>query len=203
MSDGNFASGREAHSQANGSIPGRSYSHSVSTVPDSILYQNIMFSKNEAPPIPELPETQQANYINITPQPLYQNMMFSKNEAPQIAERPETRQANYINITPQPGLSRKSSEPAPLQNYENLHLGKGMSPPLSSSAMANSSPLATSPPELIPGRDPMGTYADLDLPKTCTPRPVPNKDEIFQYSFYEFRGNGSDTQDQRRAGRRD
>ena len=137
MSDGNFTSGREAHSKANGSIPGRSYSHSVSTVPDSILYQNIIISKNGAPPIPELPETQQAN---------------------------------YINITPQPGLIRKSSEPAPFQNYENLRLGLGMSPPLSSSAMANSSPLATSPPRLIPGRDPMGTYADLDLPKTSTPR---------------------------------
>ena len=110
MSDGNFASGREAHSKANGSIP----------------------------TIPEWPETQQPNYINITPQPNY-----------------------ILNITPQPGLHRKSS-------------------------MANSSPLATSPPRLIPGKDPMGTYVDLDLPKTCTPRPVPNKDDFVQYSFMNF-----------------
>ena len=32
----------------------------------------------------------------------------------------------------------------------------------------------------------MGTYADLDLPKTCTPRPVPNRDEFVPYSFMNF-----------------
>ena len=112
--------------------------------------------------------------------------MISKNGAPPIPELPETQQANYINITPQPGLHRKSSDPAPLQNYEKLRFGKGISPPLSSSAMANSSPLATSPPLLIPRRDPMGTYADLVFPLNEHPQNSRPNYDFVQYSFMNF-----------------
>ena len=101
------------------------------------------------------------------PTALYQNLSLSasKNVTPQIPELPEQQQVNYINITPQPSLSRKTSDQSQqLQMYENLHIQKAVSPPLSAVS------LASSPPRLVSG-EPMGTYADLVLPNnTSTPK---------------------------------
>ena len=78
MSDGNVTfSGNKQISKPNGSIPGRSYSHSGSALPDQVqLYQNVrivpgMTVPPSSSPIPEVQESplqQQVNYMNITPQ---------------------------------------------------------------------------------------------------------------------------------------
>ena len=99
MSEGNFGtpagenSRDKPHSKGNGSIPGRSHSHSTSSAPDQNLYQNMVVPA-PAPPIPEVAESPQpqANYMNITPQV------------------PDQPQQTYENLKPGHGIT---SPPAP------------------------------------------------------------------------------------------
>lgn len=93
----------------------------------------------------------------VPDQPNYQNVTVSKIMPPSIPEVPES-QGNYMNLTPQPSLSRKQSD-QPQLTYENLVVGS-----------AGPRPLVGTPPRLI-SKDPHSTYADLDLPKTSTPKP--------------------------------
>ena len=99
----------------------------------------------------------------VPDQPNYQNITVSKSltpakiTPPAIPEVPET-QGNYMNLTPQPSLVRKQSD-QPQQTYENLVVGS-----------AGPRTLVGTPPRLI-SKDPHSTYADLDLPKTSTPKP--------------------------------
>ena len=187
MSDGNFSvsggnssSHKKAHSPGprdNGLIPGRSYSHSASSVSDSAahhqqMYQNVSISKtgtvasvipevNETasppPPPPSQLQQQQVNYMNYTPQ--------QTNTSASSASR--------INTTPQPSMvGRRESElktphrDTELQTYENLRVGKGVTSPPSAAAHHT-----TSPPRM--GGPAMALYADLDLKSpsgTSTPK---------------------------------
>ena len=179
LSDGNFATSSKkstSGTRGNGSVPGRSHSLSMPSMPDS-MYQNISISKKSpAPAIPELNESdsaspppqqqQEVNYMNITPKS-------------SIA---------HTNNTPQPSAgSRRDSElnklhppkDSDLKMYENLRLGKGVtSPPI------NLHHHAASPPRV--GGAAMALYADLELKPSTTSTPKPSRTDRDEDSHMVF-----------------
>lgn len=127
------------------SVPQRSMSETFHTAErDNHLKKNGIVGRNHSHSTSAVPD-----------QPNYQNVTVSKITPPSIPEVPEN-QGNYMNLTPQPSLARKQSD-QPQLTYENLVVG-------------SAGPLVGTPPRLI-SKDPHSTYADLDLPKTSTPKP--------------------------------
>ena len=153
---------------ANSFITGRAHSQSTSAVQDStsggptLLYQNTTMSKCNAalPTIPEDSEAVpsgphvQANYVNIHPNPALGG--GQRGTAPAISHRENSNEC----LRP---LARHESDAQ--ATYQNLQIGKGVSPPRTSNSLLSTSPPRVSGPK-------MGIYAQLDLsgPTTSTPK---------------------------------